>query len=145
MPDGGATLLVPSSIGRALAMEMALVPERVPAAQARQRGLIHRVVPDTDLDDAVSTLVARLAAGPRHAQAAAKRAVNQATLSGLDAALARERAGQVELLRTADFAEGVAAFAARRPPAFPSASPAEASSPSPSSPGASSSEASPPG
>ena len=121
MPDGGATLLVPSSIGRALAMEMALVPERVPAAQARQWGLIHRAVPDADLDGAVSALVARLAAGPRDAQAAAKRAVNHATLPGLDAALARERAGQVELLRTADFAEGVAAFAARRPPAFPSA------------------------
>ena len=118
MPDGGASLLVPASVGRARAMELALVPERVPAVQAREWGLIHRAVPSSELDGAVEALVARLAAGAPLALAATKRAVNAATLHQLDAALRRETDGQLELLRTADFAEGVAAFAARREPRY---------------------------
>ena len=118
MPDGGASALVPAAIGRARAMGMALVPERVPAAQALAWGMIYRTVPGDALDAEVLALAGRLAAGAPRALAATKAAVNAATLGGLDAALARELAGQSALLRTADFAEGVAAFGARRPPRF---------------------------
>jgi enoyl-CoA hydratase/carnithine racemase len=118
MPDGGATLFVPAATGRARALEMALVPERVPAAQAREWGLIWRVVPAADLDAAVEALVARLLASAPRALAESKRAVNAVALAALDAALDREGEGQARLLRTADFAEGVAAFAAKRLPRF---------------------------
>jgi enoyl-CoA hydratase/carnithine racemase len=117
MPDGGATALVPASIGRARAMGMTLVPERIPAAQALEWGLIYRVVPAAELGAVVDALVARLAAGAPRALAAAKRAVNEASLD-LDAALQRELYGQTALLRGADFAEGVAAFGAKRSPLF---------------------------
>jgi enoyl-CoA hydratase len=118
MPDGGATALVPASIGRARTMGMALVPERLPAEQAQAWGLIHRAVPAAELDAAVEALVARLAAGPAKALAATKQAINAATLTQLEPALQRELEGQLRLLGTVDFAEGVAAFAARRKPRY---------------------------
>jgi enoyl-CoA hydratase len=118
MPDGGATALVPANVGRARAMEMALLGERVPAATALDWGLIHRVVPSGELADFVDALAARLAAGPPKALAATKRAVNEATLGSLEAALDRELDGQSALLAGADFAEGVAAFGQKRPPTF---------------------------
>lgn len=118
MPDGGATVLVPAAVGRSRAMEMALVPERLPAARAREWGLIYRVVPDAELAEAVAEVSARLAAGARHALAATKRAVNDVTLPGLEDGLAAELAGQARLLRAADFREAVVAFGERRPPRF---------------------------
>ncbi|HEX2806503.1 MAG TPA: enoyl-CoA hydratase-related protein [Kineosporiaceae bacterium] len=118
MPDGGATALVPAAIGRARAMEMALVPERIPAAVAHDWGMIYRVVPDGELAATVTRLVDRLAAGAPRALAATKLAVNAAALDGLDAALQTELEGQSRLLATADFAEAAGAFGERRPPVF---------------------------
>jgi enoyl-CoA hydratase len=63
-------------------------------------------------------VTARLAAGAPLGLAATKRAVNAAAYAGLDEALERERTGQTILLRTADAAEGMRAFAERRRPDF---------------------------
>lgn len=118
MPDGGATALVPAAIGRARATRMALLAERVPAPLAAEWGLISHAVPDADFDSEVQQLTARLAAGPTAAFALTKRALNSTTLAHLENALAAEREGQTQLFTTADFAEGVAAFRDKRPPAF---------------------------
>lgn len=118
MPDGGATALVPANVGRARAMRMALLGERIGAATAVDWGLVYRAVPAEELDAAVEELVATLAAGPPRALAATKRAVNDATLGQLDPALERELEGQSVLLRTADFAEAVVAFGEKRRPRF---------------------------
>jgi enoyl-CoA hydratase len=118
MPDGGATALVPASIGRARAMAMALVPERVPAAEAVASGLIYRVVPADALAETVAALTERLSTGAPLALAAAKQAVNDASLDQLEGALQREAEGQLVLLQTADFFEAVVAFAEKRPPKF---------------------------
>jgi enoyl-CoA hydratase len=118
MPDGGATALVPANVGRARAMRMALLGERIDAATAVDWGLVYRAVPAEELDGAVEHLVATLVAGPPRALAATKRAVNDATLGQLDPALERELEGQGVLLRTADFAEAVVAFGEKRRPRF---------------------------
>lgn len=118
MPDGGASALVVAAVGRARAMRLALLSERVGAEEAHAAGLVSHVAADADHAGVLAELVARLAAGPPLAQAATKRAVNAAALDGLEAAFARERAGQAVLLRTADAAEGMRAFAERRPPVF---------------------------
>jgi enoyl-CoA hydratase len=118
MPDGGATVLVPAAIGRSRAMEMALVPERLPAARALEWGLIYRVVPNAELAGTIDALAERLATGARHALAATKHAVNDATLAGLERGLDTELAGQAKLLRMADFREAVSAFGERRKPQF---------------------------
>jgi enoyl-CoA hydratase len=118
MPDGGATATVAASIGRARAMRMALLGETLGAREAFDLGLVSHLVADEDLEQTAADLVRRLAAGPPLAYDATKKAVNAATLAGLEDALERERRGQTVLLRTADVAEGMRAFSEKRRPVF---------------------------
>lgn len=118
MPDGGTTYTVAASVGRAKAMRMALLAEPLAAADAFAQGLVSHLVPDAELEATVASLAKRLAFGPPLAFAATKRAINQATLAGLEAALEQERTSQTVLLRTSDAAEGMRAFGEKRKPRF---------------------------
>lgn len=118
MPDGGTTLTAAASLGRARAMRMALLSEPLSAQEAFEAGLVGQVVPEAELTETTDRVLARLAAGPPLSLAATKRAVNAATLGGLEDALAREGRGQVILAQTHDVGEGLRAFAERRPPRF---------------------------
>jgi enoyl-CoA hydratase/carnithine racemase len=118
MPDGGATASVAASVGRARAMRMALLAEPLTGREAYDAGLVSHLVDDDALETVLGEVTARLAAGAPLGLAATKRAVNAATFAGLDDALERERTGQTILLATADAAEGMRAFAERRPPDF---------------------------
>ncbi|TQM28836.1 enoyl-CoA hydratase-related protein [Nocardia bhagyanarayanae] len=118
MPDGGAAALVAAAAGRPLAAEMALLGERLPASAGKRAGLFTAVLPDDELDAAVEAAVAKLAAGPRRALELTKKALNQATLTALDAALAAEKTGQSELLASPDFREGATAMLTKRKPVF---------------------------
>ena len=118
MPDGGASLLVPAAVGRARAMRMALLAEKIPASVAQEWGLISHVVSDEGYEAEVESLIAQVASGAPLALAATKKAVNQASIELLTAALGREREGQGALLASSDFAEGMAAFQQKRPAEF---------------------------
>jgi 2-(1,2-epoxy-1,2-dihydrophenyl)acetyl-CoA isomerase len=118
MPDGGSTAFVPPAVGKARAFQMALLGERIPAAQALDWGLVNWVHPDDRLADEASTLLERLAAGPTRSYASAKQALNRSIYGDLDAQLALEAELQHALGRTKDFVEGVTAFAQKRAPAF---------------------------
>ena len=118
MPDGGASALVAASIGRTRAMRMALLAERLPAAEAFDVGLVSAVYPVDELDAAVDGIIATLTSGPAVALRKSKQAINAATLTELDAAFARETEGQLELLVSNDFREGTKAFQQRRTPTF---------------------------
>lgn len=118
MPDGGASATVAAAIGRPRAMRLALLGESLPAEAAYDAGLVSHLATDEAFDEEVAALARRLASGAPLAQSATKRAVNAATLSGLDDALERERTGQTILLRTADVAEGMRAFGEKRRPRF---------------------------
>jgi len=117
-PDGGASLTVPARVGIGRAFVLALLAERLPAAEAVSWGLADRVVPDGELDGVADALVLRLAAGPTRSYAATKEAINRSTLGGLADALDTEARLQGRLTASADFAEGAAAFAAKRRPTF---------------------------
>ena len=65
VPDGGASFMLPRMIGRARAMEMTLLGERLPAARALEWGLVNRVVPPDDLATATADYARRLADGPQ--------------------------------------------------------------------------------
>lgn len=118
MPDGGASALVAAAIGRIRAMRMALLAERIPAAEALAWGLVSAVYPADEFDAEVDKLLAGLMAGPAVAFAKTKHAINAATLTELDGALDREYVGQSILLAANDFREGTKAFQDRRDPNF---------------------------
>ena len=118
MPDGGASALVAAAIGRVRAMRMALLAERLPAAEALDWGLVSAVYPAEEFGAEVDKVIAGLLAGPVVAFAKTKHAINAATLSELDGALDREYVGQSNLLGAHDFREGVTAFQDRRDPTF---------------------------
>ncbi|MCW2839976.1 MAG: enoyl-CoA hydratase [Aeromicrobium sp.] len=118
LPDGGTTAVVAASVGRARAMAMALLGERLPAEEAARAGLIHAAVPDERHAAEVEQVVARLAAGASLAYRAAKEAITAATLGHLEEVLDRERGLQTALFGTQDFAEGATAFVEKRAPTF---------------------------
>ncbi|SBS76562.1 Enoyl-CoA hydratase [uncultured Mycobacterium sp.] len=118
MPDGGASALVAASIGRARAMKMALLAERVSAAEALSSGLVSAVYPADELEAGVAAVIDKLASGPAVALRKTKQAINAATLTELDAAIGRESEGQLILLGTKDFREGTKAFQEHRSPTF---------------------------
>jgi 2-(1,2-epoxy-1,2-dihydrophenyl)acetyl-CoA isomerase len=97
---------------------MALLGERVPAAQALEWGLVNWVVADERLTSEADALAGKLAAGPTRSYAASKRALNRFIYRDLDTQLALESELQHALARTDDVAEGAAAFLAKRAPVF---------------------------
>ena len=124
MPDGGSSLLVPSRIGFARAAELAMLGERLPSAQALDWGLINRVWPDEELMPQAEELAWQLANGPTRSYAGAKRQLNAWLYSGIEEQLELEAQIQQQRSGSADFAEGIAAFAAKRPPGSPATEPA---------------------
>ena len=118
IPDAGATWLLPRLAGRARAMEMMMLGERVPAAQALEWGMINRVVADEALLDEAKALATRLAQGPTAAYALIRKLARDSAHLGLAEALAAERVAQRDAGRTEDFKQGVVAFLQKRPPSF---------------------------
>lgn len=117
VPDGGSTYLLPRMIGKARAMEMALLGERIGAAQALDWGLVNRVVPDAELMTSAMALAQALASGP--ASLGLSRQILWASMDADWAAqLHRERLAQRTAGKTEDFVEGVGAFLAKRPAQF---------------------------
>lgn len=115
MPDGGGTYTLPRLIGAGRAFDLLLTGDMVDADESLRIGLISRIVKDPAEGLA---LVQRIAAGPPLVLREVKRAVWAGLASPLDAALEREVKGQLQLLRSQDFIEGVSAFLAKRPPVF---------------------------
>ena len=117
-PDGGSTWFLPRLIGQRRAMELALLPDRFDAARAEAIGLVNRVVPDDRLAEETRSMALRLAAGPRQAFANTKRLIHRSLEAGFEEQLLAEQESFAALSATDDFAEGVRAFAEKRPARF---------------------------
>jgi 2-(1,2-epoxy-1,2-dihydrophenyl)acetyl-CoA isomerase len=118
VPDGGASLFVPSRVGFARAAEMAMLGERVSAAKAVDWGLVNAAWPDAEFAAKADALLTRLAAGPTRSYAGTKRELNHWLYDRMAAHLELEASIQGELAASADFIEGVSAFLEKRPPEF---------------------------
>lgn len=118
VPDCGGSWLLPRLIGRARALGYAMSGDKMGAEEAERLGLIWRCVDDATLADEVQQLAQRLAAMPSRALAETRRALDASSTLGFGEALALEAETQRELGRAHDFAEGVAAFLAKRTPTF---------------------------
>ncbi|MCV7279874.1 enoyl-CoA hydratase/isomerase family protein [Mycolicibacterium flavescens] len=117
-PDSGATWLLPRLVGLARAKRMLLLGEKVSGAEADAWGLIHRAVPEPELDAVSAELVDRLAKGPTVAIGLAKQAMGYAQHATLPQAMTHELYNVELACRTSDFKEGLAAFRDKRPPEF---------------------------
>lgn len=118
VPDAGATYHLPRLVGLSRALELALLGDRVSAAEALRTGLVNRVWPDAELPERAAELVASLANGPTLAFAGTKRLLRGNLDAGLDAALDAEAREQAAAARSKDHREGVMAFVEKRPPRF---------------------------
>lgn len=118
LPDTGGTYVLPRLVGRARAMGMALLGDKIPARKAEQWGLIWECVPDDEFDARLHALAEHFANAPTKGLAGAKQAINQSLNNTLDQQLDLERDLMRDLGYSDDYAEGVAAFMAKRTPAF---------------------------
>jgi len=117
-PDSAATWLLPRLVGVARAKEMLLLGDKVSGEQAAAWGLVHRAVPDAELDAAAEDLARRLAAGPTVAIGLAKRCLQTGLEQGIAQAMEKEALALELSSRTRDFREGLTAFKERREPKY---------------------------
>jgi 2-(1,2-epoxy-1,2-dihydrophenyl)acetyl-CoA isomerase len=120
VPDLGCTWAIPRRAGRARAMGMALLDERVGAGRAVQWGLIWACVDDEQLLEEAKGIAQRLARLPAHAVLEAREAFEASEHHTLKEQLHYESERQRELIDRPSFREGVSAFLQKRPPVFES-------------------------
>lgn len=118
VPDSGATWILPRLVGRARALGLAILGEKLSAADAVQWGLIWRCVDDAAFAGFVEELARTIAAGPTRGLVRTRQAIDAAQTQTLAAQLDLERDFQRELGYTDDYAEGVAAFTEKRAARF---------------------------
>lgn len=107
------------TMSRKRALEFSMTGDAIDAQTACDWGLINAVVPDAELDAAVSDLMARATRGSASSKAIGKRAFYAQIGLDLPAAYDVAVEAMAQASQTADAKENVAAFLAKRPPIFP--------------------------
>jgi 2-(1,2-epoxy-1,2-dihydrophenyl)acetyl-CoA isomerase len=105
-------------VGLARAREIVLLGRQIDAEKAERWELVHRVVPDDELESASEELIRELAEAPTIALGLTKSLLNRAFDSTLEDALGGEAFALELSSRTKDFKEGLAAFAEKRAPRY---------------------------
>lgn len=118
VPDSGGTWTLPRLVGNPRALGLALLGDKLSAEQAAQWGLIWKCVDDAELTNVVETLAGQLAQAPTLGLARTKQAIYGGWQRSLAEQLDVERNFQRELGWSNDYAEGVAAFMAKRTPKY---------------------------
>lgn len=116
--DGGATWLLPRTIGLRRTQELAFTGRRLTAAEAEQIELVTRVVDDEALADEARALAARIAEGPTAAFGAVRALLAAQGSADLAGHLDAELAAIVHARASHDAQEGIAAFLGRRQAKF---------------------------
>ncbi len=118
VPDSGGTWTLPRLAGRARAMGMALLGDRIGARQAEDWGLIWKCIVDDELQAQAQALASHLATRPTRGLGLIKRAMQASSTNSLDAQLDLERDLQRLAGSSEDYREGVNAFLQKRDPEF---------------------------
>lgn len=114
-----STFFLPRLVGLRKALELVFLNPRLSAREAMDAGLVTAVFPDDAFEREVMAVAERLADGPTEAYAVAKTLVHRAAgIDRLDWHLDEELSHLVRIADGADFAEGIEAFFAKRPPVF---------------------------
>lgn len=118
VPDCGSTWLLPRLVGRARALELSLMGEKLPAEKALEWGLVNRVVDDAEIMAEARRLAEDLAGGPTVALSLIRRLYWESPENSYEEQLDLERRFQQRAGATEDFREGVGAFLEKRPATF---------------------------
>ena len=118
IPDVGGSSRLPQVVGLGRAKELIMTGKLIGAEEAERIGLANRVAPAGELDAAVHQLADELLACAPLAVALAKRVMDASARPALVATLELELVSQERCVASADFAEGAAAFRAKRQPQF---------------------------
>ena len=118
IPDVGGCSRLPAVVGLGRAKEMVMASKLIDGTEAERIGLVNRVAPADELDAATDKLAEELLACAPQAVGRAKRVMDAAAKPALAATLEQEVTIQELCARSADFAEGTAAFAQKRQPEF---------------------------
>jgi 2-(1,2-epoxy-1,2-dihydrophenyl)acetyl-CoA isomerase len=116
--DSGSSYFLPRLVGSARAFELSTMGTKVPAREAQAMGLVNKVVPAAELDQAVAQYTAYYAAAPTKAVGLMKRLLNLSYHSSLEEMLEYEALYQEIAGRTKDSQEGVQAFLEKRKPVY---------------------------
>ncbi|MBV9531299.1 MAG: enoyl-CoA hydratase/isomerase [Bradyrhizobium sp.] len=118
VPDCGSTWLLPRQVGRARAIELSLMGERLPAEKALEWGLVNRVYDDAVLTEETMRLAHELADGPTVALSLIRTLHWDSPENSFEDQLNLEFQSQRAAGSTEDFREGVTAFLEKRPAKF---------------------------
>ncbi len=118
VPDCGSTWLLPRMVGKARAIELSLMGERLPAEKALEWGLVNRVCDDAALGEETMKLAGELADGPTVALSLIRRLYWDSADNSFEDQLNLEFESQRIAGATEDFREGVAAFLEKRAAKF---------------------------
>jgi len=118
IPAAGGTQTLPRVIGRGRALEMLLTSDRIDAKEAYRIGLVNMVVPREELYPTADEIARKIMSRGPIAVRYAKEAINRGLDLILEEGLALERKLAALVAKTEDAAEGLKAFAEKRPPRF---------------------------
>jgi 2-(1,2-epoxy-1,2-dihydrophenyl)acetyl-CoA isomerase len=118
IPDSGGTYFLPRLVGWQKAAGIAMLGDKIGAAEAERMGMIHKVYENDDFPGASRALVSILARMPTRALALTKHALNYSGSNSLEAQLLLEDELQQKAASTRDYKEGVQAFLDKRPAVF---------------------------
>jgi 2-(1,2-epoxy-1,2-dihydrophenyl)acetyl-CoA isomerase len=117
-PDGGAIFFLTQHLGLARAKEIVYSARKLPAAEAKEMGLISKVVPDDQLEAASLALAREIAGSATYALTLAKRMFQYMYVPTLEQLLEVEVLAICGARMTHDHVEGVTAFKEKRKPQF---------------------------
>lgn len=118
VPDMGVTWFLPNLLGRARALGLTMLGEKLTAEQAAEWGVIWRSVDDEALAGEAGAIAKRLSEGPADAYALLPGIMDKAFENNFSAQLDLERDVQARLVQTYDAVEAVTAFREKRPARF---------------------------
>jgi enoyl-CoA hydratase len=119
IPGAGGSVRLARVVGTHMAKYLAFTGDHFPPSSPVLAGLVSEIVEPEQLDTRLSELASALADKSPLGLRRMKRLINDAPDQCLGDALAAEQQALGEQCRSADFAEGIAAFAARRTPVYP--------------------------